>query len=184
MTEPEAGPDAGADPGPDAGAVPAAQTIRGDGVTLVPVTADQVARILVSGTAGHSPARGWPHDDTPAGLAFAALGGWTWVIVDADGEIVGECGVKAAPGPDAVVEIGYGLAAPRRGRGLGSRAVRALVGWLAERPDVRAIEAETDAANVASQRVLERAGFVRAGGDDTVLRWRRPTPGDAPARGR
>jgi RimJ/RimL family protein N-acetyltransferase len=146
--------------------------IEGDGLVLLPVEADEIADVLRAGVPGHAAGRGWPHPDSAAGLSFAATGGWSWVVVDADGSVVGECGTKAPPRPDGVVEIGYGLAAPSRGRGLGSRMVRALVGWLAARPDIWAIEAETQPGNVASRRVLERAGFTLVEADDTLLRYR------------
>ena len=45
------------------------------------------------------------------------------------------------------------------GRGLGTRAVAALVGELRARPGVRRIDAYVVADNLASRRVLERAGF-------------------------
>jgi ribosomal-protein-alanine N-acetyltransferase len=105
-------------------------------------------------------APGWPHADTAAGLAYAEAGAWTWLIVDDDGRIAGECGVKGPPGPDGVVEIGYGLAGPSRGRGLGSRAVAALVDELRAQPDVRRIDAHVVADNVASRRVLDHLGFT------------------------
>lgn len=104
-------------------------------------------------------ARGWPHDDTAAGLSFSAYGAWTWLIIDDDGNVAGECGVKALPDPSGVVEIGYGLAGPSRGRRLGTRAVEALLGELADRAEVRAVVAEVAVDNVASRRLLERLGF-------------------------
>ena len=112
-----------------------------------------------STTAGLATAPGWPHADTEAGLAFATSGAWTWLIVDDDGRVAGECGVKGPPGPDGVVEIGYGLAGPSRGRGLGSRAVSALLDELRGRTGVRVIEARVVADNVASRRLLERLRF-------------------------
>ena len=104
-------------------------------------------------------APGWPHPDTAAGLAYAEAGAWTWLVIDDDGRIAGECGVKGPPTAAGEVEIGYGLAGPSRGRGLGTRAVAALVGELRARPDVRRIDAFVVADNLASRRVLERAGF-------------------------
>ena len=90
-----------------------------------------------------------------------------------EGRIAGECGTKTAP-RDGVVEIGYGLAAPSRGRGLGSAAVGELVDWLVARRDVKAIEAEIHESNAPSRRVVERLGFtVSAGPVDGYLRyWR------------
>jgi RimJ/RimL family protein N-acetyltransferase len=103
-------------------------------------------------------APGWPHADTEPGLSFAAYGGWTWLIIDDDGRIAGECGVKGPPGPDRTVEIGYGLAAPSRGHGLGTAAVGALLAELRDR-GVEHVIAEVDADNLASRRLLERLGF-------------------------
>src|SRR3954447_10018803 len=105
-------------------------------------------------------APGWPHSDTAAGLAYADGGAWTWLIVDDDGRIAGECGVKGPPTAAGEVEIGYGLAGPSRGRGLGTRAVAALVEELRARPGVRRIDAHVVADNLPSRRVLERAGFT------------------------
>jgi len=105
-------------------------------------------------------APGWPHADTPAGLAYAEAGAWTWLVLDDDGRVAGECGVKGPPTDAGEVEIGYGLAGPSRGRGLGTRAVAALVEELRHRPGVRRIDAQVVADNLPSRRVLERAGFT------------------------
>jgi RimJ/RimL family protein N-acetyltransferase len=105
-------------------------------------------------------APGWPHPDTATGLAYAEAGAWTWLIVDDDGRVAGECGVKGPPTDEGMVEIGYGLAGPSRGRGLGTRAVAALVAELRARPGVRRVDAFVATDNIASRRVLERAGFA------------------------
>ena len=116
-------------------------------------------------------APGWPHRDTASALSFAAAGAWTWLIVDDEGRVAGECGVKGLPGDDGLVEIGYGLAGASRGRGLGGQAVLALLGELRRR-GVRHVEARVVADNVASRRLLERLGFnvVDVNGDEVVYR--------------
>src|SRR4051794_18153298 len=139
------------------------ELLRGDRVTLLPVPAGADVDALDRLTGGRAVGRGWPHADTGAALAFAAAGGWTWLIVDADGCVVGECGTKSPP-QDGVVEIGYGLAAPSRGVGLGTRTVDTLVRWLAARPDVDTVVAHVALDNVASARLLERLG-LRAPGE-------------------
>jgi RimJ/RimL family protein N-acetyltransferase len=116
-------------------------------------------------------APGWPHPDTADALSFADRGGWTWLVVDDDGRVAGECGVKAPPDAAGVVEIGYGLAAPSRGRGLGRRAVAALVAELRGRPGVRRLEAEVHVGNVASRRVLEANGFTLDEVDGAAARY-------------
>ncbi|MFI5101364.1 MAG: GNAT family N-acetyltransferase [Actinomycetes bacterium] len=59
--------------------------------------------------------------------------------------------------------IGISLAPDARGRGIGSRAQRLLVEHLLATTDVGRVEASTDVENVAEQRSLEKAGFVREG---------------------
>jgi len=105
-------------------------------------------------------APGWPHEDSGPGMSFLDSGGWVFLIIDDDGRVAGECGTKTAPGPDGTVEIGYGLAPSSRGRGLGGAAVGELVGWLAERREIRVVAADVHVGNVSSWRLLERIGFI------------------------
>jgi GNAT superfamily N-acetyltransferase len=155
------------------------ELLRGEDVTLVPVPAGVDLDALDRLTAGRAVGRGWPHADTGAGLAFAAAGGWTWLIVDGEGRIVGECGTKAPP-HDGAVEIGYGLAAPSRGDGLGTRAVDTMLRWLASRPDVDSVIADVAVGNTPSRKLLERLGFTASGGDGAEMRFVRHLTGDAP----
>lgn len=150
----------------------------GDGVRLVPVPADTVDEVLRDGLPDHAAGRGWPHADTGPALAFATMGGLTWLVVDADGAIVGEAGTKTPPDDSGAVEIGYGLAGPSRGHGLGTRAVAALLAWLDEQPDVRLVVARVDPANEPSWRLLERLGFQAVEGlMDGERTYERPTLG-------
>lgn len=57
--------------------------------------------------------------------------------------------------------VGYSLMPGFRGKGLMTRAVRMLVDWAFENTALHRIVAGTDVGNLASQRVLERAGFSR-----------------------
>lgn len=76
-------------------------------------------------------------------------------------------------GPDALAgwSLAIGLVPSARGRGIGTRAQRLLAEYLFDHTRVERIQAWTDCANLAEQRALEKAGFVREG----VLRsavWR------------
>jgi RimJ/RimL family protein N-acetyltransferase len=117
-------------------------------------------------------APGWPHADTDIGLHYAETGAWAWLIVDDDGLLAGECGVKGLPADDGVVEIGYGLAAQSRGRGLGGRAVASLLTELRACPGVRSVEARVVSDNLPSRRLLERLGFalVDLSGEEVLYR--------------
>jgi RimJ/RimL family protein N-acetyltransferase len=59
--------------------------------------------------------------------------------------------------------IGIALLPEFRGHGWGGPAQRMLADWLFENTDVNRVEASTDVDNLAEQRALEKAGFVREG---------------------
>ncbi len=59
--------------------------------------------------------------------------------------------------------IGIALIPEARGHGFGPEAQRALAAELFATTDVHRVEASTDIENVAEQRALEKAGFVREG---------------------
>jgi RimJ/RimL family protein N-acetyltransferase len=60
-------------------------------------------------------------------------------------------------------EIGYSIRRADWGRGLGTDAVRTLLGFAFERCGFRRIEADVEPRNLASLRVLQKLGFVREG---------------------
>ncbi|QQR85926.1 MAG: GNAT family N-acetyltransferase [Flavobacteriales bacterium] len=83
--------------------------------------------------------------------------------IDLDGECCGAIGLH--PKPDlwrSNLELGYWLGKPYRGQGIMTEAIRQMV-QLGFRtfPDINRIYASTFVANVASQRVLEKAGLQR-----------------------
>lgn len=133
-------------------------------VRLVRLMAAAAARAL-DGTlpSGLVAARGWPHDDTADALRGALVGEVVRChLVVLGAQVVGDCGDFGGPDDRGAVEIGYGLSPHWRGRGIGSRAVAALAAAEAARPGVRLLVATVDDGNIASQRVLERAGFSLA----------------------
>jgi len=98
-----------------------------------------------------------------------------WMMVWGE-ELVGLCSFRRPP-ENGEVEIGYGVAESRRGRGHATRAVRAIA-QAAKAEGVRVLLAETSVANPASGRVLEKSGFVTTGTridpeDGEVLVWRK-----------
>jgi RimJ/RimL family protein N-acetyltransferase len=104
----------------------------------------------------------------------------SWMMVEA-GEVVGLCSIVRQPSGSAV-DIGYGVSPDRRGNGLASAAVGAVLEWARLDERVQCIRAETSIHNMASQRVLERNGFERVGErrddeDGDLLCWRVATTG-------
>jgi RimJ/RimL family protein N-acetyltransferase len=59
--------------------------------------------------------------------------------------------------------IGIGLFPEARGKGYGTQAQRLLVRYLFAHSPLHRIEADTELANIAEQRSLEKAGFQREG---------------------
>lgn len=103
-----------------------------------------------------------PYYDKPGGFG-------AWAIVEkASGEFVGGCSLR--PGLDANsaaqmgyvpddVELGYGLRKPSWGKGYASEIVRALVRRVFTELGGVSLVASVTVANVASVRVLEKAGL-------------------------
>jgi RimJ/RimL family protein N-acetyltransferase len=78
-----------------------------------------------------------------------------FAIVDAgSGDFLGAIEFRPADG-----SIGYWIAAGARGRGTATRALQLVCEWQSERP----LQLVTHPANLASQRVAEKAGFRRVG---------------------
>ncbi len=81
-----------------------------------------------------------------------------WMIEKTDGTHVGDLCFKGL-GENGIAEIGYGILDAFQGQGYASEAVQAACRWAFGHAEVTALEAETDAGNTASQRVLEKCGF-------------------------
>lgn len=86
-----------------------------------------------------------------------------WEMVRNDGgESIGDVDFKG-PARNHAVEIGYGVQPEYEGRGYTTEAVQAMTRWAFSQKDVVFVEAETDPGNKASQRILEKCGFVPDG---------------------
>ncbi len=85
-----------------------------------------------------------------------------WMIELKDGMHIGDLCFKGLR-DDGVAEIGYGILEEYQGRGYATEAVQAACCWAFQHAEVKALEAEADAGNAASLRVLEKCGF-RANG--------------------
>jgi RimJ/RimL family protein N-acetyltransferase len=93
-----------------------------------------------------------------------------YVIEDTDaGTILGGANLRLFDPMRDTVELGYWLFVEARGRGVATRAVCALVEDSHSR-GINRVEAHVRIGNVASERVLERAGFEREGVKRRLLR--------------
>jgi ribosomal-protein-alanine N-acetyltransferase len=114
------------------------------------------------------------HQETMENMAQALekgpeqVGWWCWYLVlhnrvTGHRVLIGDGGFKGPPDDDGVVEIGYSLLQPYRNRGYTTEAVKALVSWAFQHPQVTRVIAEAQLGNIASIRVLQKAGFNEAG---------------------
>ena len=108
-------------------------------------------------------------DLVPADVRAAIERMWTYgdlaglLITDvATGERLGNAALGPSTSDPDTGDISYWLAPAARGRGVATRAVRLLTGW-AWRCGMRRVVASVAVDDVASQRVVERAGLVRQG---------------------
>jgi RimJ/RimL family protein N-acetyltransferase len=95
--------------------------------------------------------------------------GYYQIRTSSGGVAVGGAGFKGPPHEESV-EVGYGLAPSARGHGYAAEAVTALLS-LAASHGLATVLADTTGDNIASQRTLERAGFVLVGTDADLQRY-------------
>jgi RimJ/RimL family protein N-acetyltransferase len=92
--------------------------------------------------------------------------GWLDLAIDLDGESIGRIQTFVPPdrplGP-GVFAVGIALREHARGQGHGLEALTLLTDWLFEHMAAQRIEAGTDPANVAMQKVFQRAGWEFVG---------------------
>lgn len=79
-----------------------------------------------------------------------------------DDTYIGNLSFKG-PAKDNIVEIGYGILPDQEREDYTAEAVQAMTRWAFGNADVVFIEAETEPENRASQRILEKCGFVSNG---------------------
>ena len=87
---------------------------------------------------------------------------WNMELKDESGIIVGDFCFKGLS-DDGVIEIGYGLKEEYRHYGYMTEALKAITEWALSQESVKQVEAETDAENIASQKVLLQSGFISNG---------------------
>lgn len=94
----------------------------------------------------------------------AAIGWYGWYAIRpaAGGEaaeLVGSVGYFGPPSADGTVEIGYSMVPEARCRGYATELARGLAERALALPGVQRVVAHAAHENVASHKVLERAGF-------------------------
>ncbi len=83
-----------------------------------------------------------------------------WIVL-VEGESAGWITLAVLSWEHALAEIGYALSAPYQGRGLMQEALDLVLPELFVAAGIERLEARCSVENIASQRLLERLGFVR-----------------------
>ena len=87
-------------------------------------------------------------------------------------QFAGTVGLHSLQQGDHMGEVGYWMDSKFRGKGICTLAVRTLIDFAFSEMQFRRIEGLTDTRNLASQKVLEAAGFTR----DAILKNRATRP--------
>lgn len=85
------------------------------------------------------------------------------IVAAGSGELLGSISVRATSWEHLRGELGYLVFAAARGSGAAPRAVRLLSRFAFDEVGLERLELFTATGNTASQRVAEKAGFVREG---------------------
>jgi RimJ/RimL family protein N-acetyltransferase len=140
--------------------------LQDDAILLRPFTRDDVPTIVAACQDPEIPR--WTSVPSPYTEPDAL--GWLesndeekFAVVDSvSGELLGSIGLFARG--DGIAEVGYWVKREARGRGVATRALGLVARWMfAADDDLSRLELRADVENHSSQRVAEKAGFVREG---------------------
>jgi len=112
-----------------------------------------------------------------------------WAVVEKKSSqktprLIGSCGMGYQRDGGLPIEFGYTLARSSWGRGLATEAATACLRYAFERLRLPELAASVDSHNVASQRVLEKIGFIyqrEEKVDDGIDFWYVARPASEPA---
>ena len=93
------------------------------------------------------------------------------LVAVVDDAIVGEVGLSAVDRRRRTGEIGWWVAAHRRGRGLGTRAVALVAEWAVTELSIDAVVARCHEENPASSGVARAAGFWPLDEEEPYRLW-------------
>jgi RimJ/RimL family protein N-acetyltransferase len=149
--------------------------LRGDRIELRPLDLAAAESLRDGGDGGLTWIADGPFEGTreaAGGVMKAAEAGRydpAWgifaIVRPDDGLAIGGVGFHGPP-VDGLVEIGFDLVPAARGQGYAAESVRVLSRWALARDEVTTVVGRTEPDNVASQRVMESAGFVRVPGPE------------------
>jgi ribosomal-protein-alanine N-acetyltransferase len=161
------------------------QAIETSRLTLVPFSLDLMKAVITEKTRLGEILKvtvpdSWPGQDLAEALpAFIKNmekepGSSVWsglIIHKKDKVLIGDIGFHGAPDAQGAVEIGYSIIPEYRNQGYATEIVQALIHWAFQKPDIKVITAETLKDNIASIKVLTKAGMNCLASEDKWLKW-------------
>ncbi len=94
---------------------------------------------------------------------WSAETGANWAVTDDGRALAGRVGFRRIDLTEGLAEISYWTIPAARGRGVATRAARALSTWMLVQVGLHRVELNHSTANPASCRVARRAGFTYEG---------------------
>lgn len=85
------------------------------------------------------------------------------LVRDADGRVLGSCGMPRMDARDNRAEVGYWIASDARGRGVATRAARAVCRWAFDEVGLARLGIEAATINPGSNGVARALGFTLEG---------------------
>ncbi|QNK63740.1 GNAT family N-acetyltransferase [Pedobacter sp. PAMC26386] len=104
--------------------------------------------------------------DTPSGFE-------SWMIIEREtNAIIGDTGFKGLPDVNGTIDVGYGITASARRKGYATEAVKGLINWALQQPEVTGITASCEISNVTSAKLLKALGFILKGKNNKMFEWK------------
>ncbi|MFF8978387.1 GNAT family N-acetyltransferase [Streptomyces cellulosae] len=154
--------------------------LRSERLGLEGVTPAVAASLALAGDGGFTWAGGAPADGTRVGAGIGVTQyeeganhpewGMYVLVRREDDRAVGAMGFHGAP-VDGRVEIGYDLVVEARGNGYATEALRTLSAWALAQDAVHTVVAVVEETNVASQKVVTRAGFTEVSRHESQITY-------------
>jgi [ribosomal protein S5]-alanine N-acetyltransferase len=96
-----------------------------------------------------------------------------WTVIDTQENVmVADLCFKGPPNEKGEIEIGYGTYPAFEGKGFMTEAVGAMLIWAFAQSNVQVVTAQTDPANIASQKILAKNNFIKCGETEANILWR------------
>jgi RimJ/RimL family protein N-acetyltransferase len=105
------------------------------------------------------------------------IGWWAWYIVlnleNKERVLIGSAGFSGYPSEDGTLLMGYSILDAYQRYGYATEAVKGLISWAFEHPNVMCITAETFPDHAASLRVMEKNNmeFIGEGSEPGLVKY-------------